>query len=191
MTNKKTPYEKYLYLDKSTLPNAGKGLFTKVNIRKGEKIIEYKGRIITWKQHEKLAEQDKGGYAFYVNKNYVIDAYDTPQYFARYANDARGISRLEGVRNNAVYEEKKKIVHIVATRNIPAGSEIFVSYGDEYWDSIKDNLKEKGKKEKDEEKDRKKKKEKKSNKKSKSSKGSKKKSNKSPKKNTKKKAKKK
>ena len=148
MTNKKTPYEKYLYLSKSTLPNAGKGLFTKVSIKKGEKIVEYKGRIITWKLHEKLSELDKGGYAFYVNKNYVIDAYDTPQYLARYANDARGLSRLEGVRNNSVYEEKKKIVHIVATRNIPAGAEIFCSYGDEYWDAIKDKIN--GKKEKKE-----------------------------------------
>lgn len=172
MTNKKTPYEKYLYLDKSTLPNAGKGLFTKVNIRKGEKIVEYKGKIITWKQHEKLAEQDKGGYAFYVSKNYVIDAFDTPQYLARFANDARGLSRLEGVRNNAVYEEKKKIVHIVATRNIPAGSEIFVSYGDEYWDSIKDNLKEKNKKEKKSDKESKNKKKEKKSKKKKDTKAS-------------------
>jgi uncharacterized protein len=155
MTNKKTPYEKYLYLAKSTLPGAGKGLFTKVSIRKGEKIVEYKGKIITWKQHEKLSDEGKGGYAFFVNNNYVIDAYHTPQYLARYANDARGLSRVEGIRNNSVYEEKKKIVHIVATRNIPAGSEIFCSYGDEYWDAIKDKLKKKDKARKAEQEDKK------------------------------------
>jgi hypothetical protein len=41
--------EKNLFVKKSTLPNAGKGLFTKVAIPKGTLIVEYKGKISAWK----------------------------------------------------------------------------------------------------------------------------------------------
>ncbi|PZR24775.1 MAG: SET domain-containing protein-lysine N-methyltransferase, partial [Azospira oryzae] len=47
--------EKHLYVKKSTLPGAGKGLFTKVFIPKGTRIIEYKGEVLTWKEVEKMA----------------------------------------------------------------------------------------------------------------------------------------
>jgi hypothetical protein len=40
--------EKYLKIKKSTLPNAGKGLFTTIEIRKGTMIVEYKGKIQKW-----------------------------------------------------------------------------------------------------------------------------------------------
>jgi hypothetical protein len=140
----KTKYEKNLYLKPSTLPNAGKGLFTKVEIPKGEKIVEYKGEIVTWKVCESRFQGDSGGYAFYVNAKHCIDAFDTPQHMARYANDARGLSRIKGVGNNSVYETMKdKKVFIVSTKKIPAFSEIFVSYGDEYWGAIRDKIRKK------------------------------------------------
>lgn len=140
----KTKYEKHLFLGTSTLPNAGKGLYTKVDIPKGEKIVEYKGEIITWKQCEARFGEDHGGYAFYVNSKHCIDAIYTPQHLARYANDARGISRIKGLTNNSVYEiMKDKKVFIMSTKNIPAGAEIFVSYGDEYWGAIKEKKREK------------------------------------------------
>lgn len=142
----KTKYEKNLFLDKSTLPNAGKGLYTKVDIAKGEKIVEYKGEIITWKECEKRFGEDEGGYAFYVNSKHCIDAFFTPQHLARYANDARGLSRIKGLTNNAVYETMKdKKVFIVSTKKIPAGAEIFVSYGDEYWGAIREKIRDKEK----------------------------------------------
>lgn len=64
--------EKYLYVKKSTLPNAGKGLFTKVFIPKGTRIVEYKGKITTWKEVED--EDGKNAYIFYVKRYHVIDA---------------------------------------------------------------------------------------------------------------------
>ena len=45
--------EKQLYVKKSTLPNAGKGLFTKKLIPKGTRIVEYKGKTRTWKEVQK------------------------------------------------------------------------------------------------------------------------------------------
>jgi uncharacterized protein len=142
----KTKYEKDLFLKASLLPDAGKGLFTKVPIKKGEKIVAYKGEIVPWKICERRFQQDEGGYAFYVTSKYCIDAYPTPQYLGRYANDARGLSRVKGLRNNSVYEVfDKRSVFIVATKDIPAGSDIFVDYGTEYWGAVRDRIKEKRK----------------------------------------------
>ncbi len=131
--------EKYIYTKKSTLPGAGKGLFTKVFIPKGTRIVEYKGDILTWKQVGKM-EEDRNGYVFYVNSNHVIDAWNHKNALARYANDARGITRIEGLKSNSEYIVDKKRCFITATKNVPAGSEIFVEYGREYWQVIRYNL---------------------------------------------------
>ncbi len=40
--------EKYLRVKKSLLPGAGKGLFTKTDIVKGTRIVEYKGKKRKW-----------------------------------------------------------------------------------------------------------------------------------------------
>lgn len=130
-----------LIVKKSQLPNAGKGLFTTTPIKKGEKVIEYLGEIIDWKEYEKRVTEDKDGYLFFINKKTCIDAWDTPQHKARYANDAAGLSRTKGLKNNCVYEVEKNRCFIVATRDIAKGEEIFVSYTKEYWDCIRYNIK--------------------------------------------------
>jgi uncharacterized protein len=136
--------EKHLYLKKSTLPGAGKGLFTKVFIPKGTRIVEYKGKILTWKEVEKMPEY-RNGYVFYFTSKHVIDAWKHKG-FAHYANDAKGIIRVEGVRNNSDYVTKGKRCFIDATRDIPAWSEILVGYGGEYWQAIRYNIRLKGSK---------------------------------------------
>ncbi len=131
--------EKYLVVKRSTLPGAGKGLFTKVFIPKGTRIVEYKGEILTWKEVEKMTEE-RNGYVFYVNSKHVIDAWNFKKALARYANDARGIARVKGIRNNAEYVVAKKRCYIDAVKDIPAGSEILVGYGAEYWQVIRYNI---------------------------------------------------
>jgi uncharacterized protein len=135
-----------LYLKKSQLPGAGKGLYTDAPIKKGEIIVEYLGEEVDWKTCEKRAQENKGGYVFFFNNKRCIDAFNTPEALARYANDARGLSKVKGLNNNSIYEIRKKRAYIVSTKNIPSGSEIFVDYGKEYWDSIKDNIKDEEKK---------------------------------------------
>lgn len=130
-----------LLVKTSTLPNAGKGLFTDKAIKKGAKIIEYKGEIIDWKEYERRVLEDQDGYLFYINKKRCIDAFNTPQHKARYANDAAGLSRVKGKKNNSVYEIFDDKCFIVAEKNIEAGEEIFVSYSKDYWDCIRYNIK--------------------------------------------------
>ena len=130
-----------LIVKKSTIPNAGKGLFTKRDVKKGERIVEYLGEVITEAELDRRAENDIYGYAFYISKRKCIDAYYTPEALARYANDARGLNRIKGISNNCSYEIWKNRGWIKAERNIKAGEEIFVSYGTEYWRDIKYNIK--------------------------------------------------
>jgi uncharacterized protein len=130
-----------LKVKRSQLPNAGKGLFTTTAIKKKDKIVEYKGEIINWKEYEKRVKEDKDGYLFFVNRNHCIDAYNTPEHVARYANDAAGLGRVKGLKNNASYEIFGKQCFIVAERDIAAGEEIFVNYTKEYWDCIRYNIK--------------------------------------------------
>lgn len=131
--------EEKIRVKRSTLPGAGKGLFTKVFIPAGTRIVEYKGVITTWKEVEH--NDGENGYIYYVKRNHVIDASRTTEALARYANDARGISRVKGLSNNAEYKEDKLNVYITSTKDIPAGAEIFVDYGKEYWDVIRHNIK--------------------------------------------------
>jgi SET domain-containing protein len=123
---------------KSSLPNAGNGLFVKIDFKKGEMITEYKGRRRTWAQVENDADN---GYIFHIDDDNVIDAQKNVNTFGRYANDAAGLHRVSGLRNNAEYIEESNRVFIRATRNIKAGNEVFVSYGKRYWKQVRDNMK--------------------------------------------------
>ncbi|MBL7914205.1 MAG: SET domain-containing protein-lysine N-methyltransferase [Bacteroidia bacterium] len=129
-----------VHVKKSTLPNAGKGLFTDKDIAKGEIVCEYEGERITWAEAIERNEIGKGGYVYFINKNNCIDAIDCKDTFGRYANDAAGLGRVPGKRNNSTYDVVKNRVYIRATRNIAAGSEIFVSYGRAYWNVMKEEI---------------------------------------------------
>lgn len=119
----------------SELPKSGKGLFTKSDISKGKRIVEYKGRIQPWRE---VKDQDGiNGYLMYINRNVVINALPAVKTLGRYANDARVFFRLEGIGNNSEYVSEGKRCFIEATRNIRTGEEIFVNYGREYWSLMK------------------------------------------------------
>ena len=132
---------KDLIVKKSTIPGTKKGLYTKRDIKKGERIVEYLGEIVTEAELNRRAEKDMYGYAFYISKKKCIDAYFTPKELARYANDAKGLKKVKGVHNNCSYVVYRNTCWIVAEKNIKAGSELFVSYGAEYWRDIRDNIK--------------------------------------------------
>ena len=129
--------KKDLIVKESSIPNSGKGLFTKVFIPKDTYIVEYTGKVTTWKDADH--EDGNNGYIYYLNRNHVINASKHKAALARYANDARGLSKVKGILNNAVYEEENKKVYIKAVKDIEPGQEILVSYGKDYWDTIKKN----------------------------------------------------
>ena len=124
--------EKSLEVKKSSIPGAGKGLFTKKFIPKGRCIIEYKGKITTWK-----AVNHRNGsnpYIYYVNRNHVIDGSEHLTNLARYVNDAKGPSNNGLLVNNCVFVVVECRVFLEAKRDIQPESELLVGYGKEYWD---------------------------------------------------------
>jgi hypothetical protein len=123
--------EKFLSIRKSKLPNAGKGLFTKQDIAKGTRIVEYKGKLRKWSEVKHL--DGHNGYLMYITRNAVIDAQPAIKTFGRYANDANGFVKVKELKNNAEYVSEGSKCYIEALRTIKKGEEILVSYGKDFW----------------------------------------------------------
>lgn len=130
----------HLFIQKSTLPVSGDGVFTQVDIARGEKITELIGDIITMEEYENLPESEDG-YQFVVDDKKVIDLYYYKGEPGRYINDAKGLVRVMGVANNCEFQVIDRRVFVVALRNIKAGSELFVDYGREYWRAVRSRYK--------------------------------------------------
>lgn len=107
------------------------GLFTRVDIKKGERIVAYAGRRRKWKEVKHL--DGYNGYLLRLNRAMAIDARPKRSGKGRYANDAMGLVRVPGLRNNTEYLIYGQRVSIVATRTIRKGEEILVSYGRAFW----------------------------------------------------------
>ncbi len=123
--------EKNLFIKKSKLPNAGKGLFTEKEIAKGIRIVEYKGKLRKWK--EVKHEDGHNGYLMYITRNAVIDARPSTKTLGRYANDAQGFVRIVGLKNNCEYVSEGTKCFIESIRPIKKSEEILVGYGKDFW----------------------------------------------------------
>ncbi len=144
------------WIDKSTVPNAGLGLFTDRKYKRGDTVVEYAGEVITTKQYnERYTDSGYGEYGMTLGTRKVIDARKTSSGLGRYVCDAYG----SDLKKNVQYEEDKGKIFIVAIRKIKPGSEILVSYGREMRVAmgIQKEKKKKDKKKKDKKKDKKKK----------------------------------
>lgn len=100
--------------------SAGLGLFATRPYKKGERVIEYFGRVIA--PEEEYTSRSK--YLFEVNKRKTIDG-ATRKNFARYINHS--------CRPNCEPEIEKGRIFIDAIRNIQPGDEFTYDYGKEYF----------------------------------------------------------
>ncbi len=136
-----------LYLAPSQLANSGLGVFTKVPIPSDTLVDEYYGEKTTLLG---------GSYVLYIKENCNIDALSYPRCFMGMINDASFVPKKiirkkkrkiditpdanYDVNNNKLLnnckfvidkELEKAYVHTICS--IPAGSELFISYGSDYW----------------------------------------------------------
>jgi SET domain-containing protein len=142
--SKSTLAKEAKYLEVKDSHFTGKGLFTTKDIKKGERVCTYMGEYID--NDEALRRCDAGIDQFLVEtvNDGILDS--MPIFcHAMYANDAAGITRMEGIRNNCKIEIEDGGPRMVATRNIKAGDEILVGYGRVYWNNVKRRLKEQAK----------------------------------------------
>jgi uncharacterized protein len=103
----------------------GKGVFALQPIKKGERIIEYTGQIITWPEALRRHPHDPADphHTFYFSLDdgsHVIDAK-----FG--GNAARWINHA--CQPNCKADETEGRVFIEAVRNLKAGEELFYDYG--------------------------------------------------------------
>ncbi|HEV7822423.1 MAG TPA: SET domain-containing protein-lysine N-methyltransferase [Burkholderiales bacterium] len=112
----------------------GKGVFARRPIAKGERIIEYKGRLITEEEADKRYGDDESNHTFLflLDNDMVIDAY-------RDGNSARWINHSCDPNCEPVEEKNRLYIH--AVRNIKAGEELAYEYNlvieDRYTPAIK------------------------------------------------------
>jgi uncharacterized protein len=125
--------EKYLYVKKSTIPDSGKGLFTKIEIPKGKRVLEYKGKLQRWVDVKHEEENGSNGYLLRVNYRKAINAKNQLKALGRYVNDANGPSKLAAVKNNCEFVSDGDRCYVESLRHINRFEEILVGYGKEYW----------------------------------------------------------
>ncbi len=124
--------EDYLYTDLSQIENAGVGLFTAIKIYKNEIIAVFEGEIINAAEQLKRIKENKQSYFVVLVNGKIMDSMHTECY-AKYANDANGISKSLFKNNSFISLDEKDRPCIVASRAIKIGEEIFCNYGDYYW----------------------------------------------------------
>ncbi len=101
----------------------GKGVFAIRPIKAGERLLEYKGKIITWKQaqnrHPHDPNQPNHTFYFHLDDDHVIDG--------KYqGNSAKWVNH--SCTPNLEAEQDGKRVFLKALRDIKVGEELFYDY---------------------------------------------------------------
>ena len=126
------PESDYLYIQDSQKTNAGKGLFTAIDIYPNEIISLFKGEILTDNEAQKRVSEGNDRYFINMLDGSILDSMNV-DCFAKYANDAEAFSKLEFKNNSKITLDDDDNVCIVATKKIKSQQEIFCSYGVKYW----------------------------------------------------------
>jgi uncharacterized protein len=126
------PEADYLYRDKSGIADAGEGLFTAIRIHRNEVISVFRGERISNEEADLRADAHEDAYFVSMLDGGIMDA-RLVDGFAKFANDAEGLSGGQYKNNALITLNEGGEVCLLALRGIKAGEEIFCSYGKEYW----------------------------------------------------------
>lgn len=122
-----------LSLQPSSIPGSGVGLFSMKRIKKNQIISPYTGVNMT----KQAYSADRSGYGVYLPGNRVLDARSTQSSMARYANSCRTTNKNQkhcpGNNAKLAYNARQGTYNLKATKVIPAGREVFASYGQGFW----------------------------------------------------------
>ena len=126
------PESDYLYLGISQLPNAGNGLFTAIQIYKGERVSVFKGEILSLAAAMLRAANGNDRYFINLPDGKILDSMNVTC-FAKYANDVNGSKETHFINNTKIAFDDDGYLGIIATRCIKSGEELFCGYGKRYW----------------------------------------------------------
>jgi hypothetical protein len=131
----------FLLVKESQIPNSGKGLFLRVDKRKGELVALFRGEVLTYEEAEQRAFKNEDGYFINMSNGTILDSMHV-ECFAKYANDAHGLGKSKFRSNSEIQlSGSPDIAYLIAIRDIKAGEEIFTSYGRKYWKNFKSKIK--------------------------------------------------
>lgn len=127
---------KLVEIKSSNIEGANLGAFSKRDIKEGTRLGAYEGVELNYDDYMKLEDQT---YVFEVGKKqngryiiFYIDASDAQNgNELRYVNGAK-TPEQQAMINLRAYQYKEKIYY-KATRDIKAGEELIIDYGDNYW----------------------------------------------------------
>jgi SET domain-containing protein len=105
----------------------GRGVYAGRRLKKGERVVEYKGEVITWKESDRRppSDPDDPHHTFFFSLSdgkHVIDA-------AVGGNAAKWINHSCEPNCEAEEDDEAKRVFIVALRDIRPGEELNYDYG--------------------------------------------------------------
>ena len=113
----------------STIPNAGNGAFANINLKKGTVLNYYKGKKLTPKQYDRLADDS---YVWEISSphgpRYIDGKNPKKSNWLRFLNDSRDR------RINVEPYQYRGNIYYRTIKNVKPGGELFISYGDYYWD---------------------------------------------------------
>ena len=121
-----------LQIKKSTVPNAGLGLFARRAFKKGEIVARYTGDLIETQAGEDRRDGFGGSkYVLEMSERVSVDAARTNTADGRMCNDPRGSGKRANVKFSV--NQQTKTATVRAKRAIAAGEELLLSYGRGFW----------------------------------------------------------
>ncbi len=115
-------------------PVHGRGVFALRPLVEGERILEYKGEVVSWRNavsHHRRHGIDGHTFLFGLSDGRVIDG-------SRGGNSSRWLNHACAANCEAVEQEGR--IFILATRDIGAGAELFIDYQLVVTDELDDEL---------------------------------------------------
>jgi len=124
----------------SKISGAGLGVFAKTFIQTNTKLGEYKGKLITEEEYDKLGDH-RCEYIFEIErrknnkvKRFYVDArFKKHSNWTRYVNGAKSKEQQEFV-NIGSYQYGGKLFYRT-NKDVHEGEELLVDYGSDYWSS--------------------------------------------------------
>lgn len=121
----------------SRIPGSGLGLFASADFRRGDRIVRLTGPVFSHEEADRRAARTKRGDTYFLAVDEGVMDVRGP---GQYANDAVGMARVPGCRNNSRFVQEEDGVWLVATGTIRAGEEVFVPYGRSYWSAKREEF---------------------------------------------------
>jgi SET domain-containing protein len=126
----------YMDIRKSTIRNAGNGVFATMPIPANVILDEYKGQKISVKKAS--SEHMDNNYLFAIEKkdqtgiSHIVDAEDPMKgNWTRFVNGAKTPAQKK--RINVLFKQYGKKMYLETLRNLSPGEEMICDYGPLYW----------------------------------------------------------